>query len=71
MIGVCGCVCPPTRPGDRCNACGYVVPEASGYWWPSPPVPTYTATPLTEETVRRIVREELERHADSASGEKP
>lgn len=52
MSGVCGCITPPTRPGDRCNACGYTVP----YFTPGPV--TYTSG-LTADDVRRIVREEL------------
>lgn len=54
---VCGCVSPPTRPGDRCNACGYVVPEYCGQIGKY----QFTAAPITVEDLRRILREELER----------
>jgi hypothetical protein len=56
MMGICGCVCPPTTPGARCNACDYVVPQPYGWDWRS-----YQPTPLTEDDIRRIIREELAR----------
>lgn len=54
---VCGCVTGPP-PNGVCNACGAVGPrtydsEIGRY--------QFTPKPLTEEDVRRIIREELKR----------
>lgn len=58
MMGICGCVCPPTRPGDRCNACGYVVPQD---YYRQIGQYQFTPIPLTKDDVRQIIREEIER----------
>ena len=71
MMGVCGCVTGPP-PGGICNACGAVGPGYAPPGMPNPPVYQrgfYEAPALTEEQVRRIIREELER-ASHLKGDK-
>lgn len=55
MSGICGCVSPPTH--TKCMACGFD---------PRPVQPLETGRVviregLTEDDIRRIIREELER----------
>jgi len=67
MRGVCMCVTGPPA-GGQCMACGAFGPPLPGPW-PAPsaprpymPGPTVPAPrPLSEEDVRRIIREELDR----------
>jgi hypothetical protein len=63
MTGICNCVCGPPR-GGQCSACGAygepIIPHGPApqpiFIWPQ-----FYPKQLTEEDLRRIIREEIKR----------
>lgn len=68
MNGICGCTIGPPPWPQRCMACGAYSGNPAG--WPGAPLGgTYAPLPPSAEDIRRIVREELERHLRKPAAE--